>query len=107
MPSDWSFPQTEVDAKDGFVHLSTLRQLPGTLSRFFTSDDTVQLLKVDYERMSTWKIVKWEKASNGDSYAHLYGALTGDIVRELKVVGRSDSWENLCKQLEESGWLVD
>ena len=105
VPSDWSFPQTEVDAKDGFVHLSTLRQLPGTLSRFFTADDTVQLLKVDFARLSAFKIVKWEQASNGDSFPHLYAELTGEFVRDLKVVKKNSSWESTVEELIKQGWL--
>ena len=105
IPSDWEFPKPEADLKDGFVHLSTRCQLPSTLKRFFASDASVQLLKVDYPRMSTWKIVEWEKASNGDSYAHLYGTLTGEIVTDIKVVSREEGWESICKKLEEIGWL--
>lgn len=105
IPSSWDFQKPESDLKDGFVHLSTRSQLPGTLARFFATDASVQLLKVDYPRMSTWKIVKWEQASNGDSYAHLYGTLTGEIVTDIKLVARAEGWDIVCKQLEESGWL--
>ncbi|KAI5116510.1 hypothetical protein M0805_001865 [Coniferiporia weirii] len=105
VPSDWEFPQTQVDLNDGFVHLSTLAQLPNTLSRFFGGDAMVQLLKVDYARMSAFKIVKWETASNGAAFPHLYARLTGEFVRDLKVVAKGDSWEETAKILEDKGWL--
>ena len=107
VPSDWQFPQTESDAQDGFVHLSTLKQLPGTLGRFYGSDDTVQLIKVDYKRLSSFKKVKWEQASSGGVFPHLYGMLEGAYVTALKVVARGSGWEDTVTQLAESGWLED
>lgn len=105
VPSDWEFPQSEVDANDGFVHLSTLEQLPGTLSRFFGSESTVQLLKIDYKRLSSFKVVKWELASNGDTFPHLYAQLTGEFVRDLKLAAKGTSWESTAEDLIKQGWL--
>ena len=105
VPSDWEFPQTEVDARDGFVHMSTLQQLPNTLTRFYGSDETVQLLKVEFKRLSSFKIVKWEKASNGDSFPHLYARLTGDFVLDLKLVGKDGDWKSTVEKLKDEQWL--
>lgn len=108
VPESHEIAQTEVDARDGFVHLSTLAQLGGTLNRFFSSDSDriVQLLKVDYERMSGAKVVKWEEASNGDSFPHLYATLTGEFVRGVKLVSRGvHGWEDALGKLVEEGWL--
>lgn len=105
VPADWEFPQTEVDADDGFVHMSTASQLPGTLSRFFATDETVQLLKIDYKRMSAFKVVKWDQASNGDSFPHLYARLTGEFVRDLKLAGKGSGWQDSVAQLKDKGWL--
>ncbi|KAH8112925.1 hypothetical protein DFH11DRAFT_391688 [Phellopilus nigrolimitatus] len=105
VPSDWEFPQTQIDLDDGFVHLSTHAQLAGTLSSFFDGDATVQLLKIDFKRASAFKVVKWEKASNGDVFPHLYARLTGDLVNELKIVAKGESWGQTTKTLEEKGWL--
>ncbi|THH05788.1 hypothetical protein EW145_g4549 [Phellinidium pouzarii] len=107
IPSSWDFPQTEVDLNDGFAHLSTREQLLGTLSRFFNEDISVQLLKVDYPRMSASKIVKWEIASNGAAFPHLYARLTGEFVKDLKIVNQEDSWKGTVKKLEEQSWLED
>ena len=120
IPSSWEFPKTQTDLTDGFVHMSTLSQLPSTLTRFYSSQDDltkgVQLLKVDYARLSAWKTVKWEKSrSNGESYPHLYGTLTGEFVRDLKVVKRKEdkgdekgeSWEDVVDRLKKDGWLEE
>ncbi|KAL5514564.1 hypothetical protein ACEPAG_1880 [Sanghuangporus baumii] len=120
IPSSWEFPKTQMDLGDGFVHLSTVRQLPSTLTRFYSTKEDlekgVQLLKVDYGRLSAWKILKWEKSrSNGESYPHLYGALTGESVRDLRLVKRTgkkgdekgESWEDVVERLKNEGWLED
>lgn len=107
VPADWQFPQTESDARDGFVHLSTLKQLPDTLGRFYGSDETVQVLKVDFKRLSGFKIVKWEQAGSGGVFPHLYGKLEGAYVPALKVVAKGKGWEGTVNDLAESGWLED
>ena len=107
VPASEIIPRTQVDLDDGFIHLSTSTQLPNTLSRFFASDDTVQLLKIDYKRLSSFKTVKWEKASNGDTFPHLYGQLEGEFVRELKLVAKGGGWDDTCKALEEEHFIED
>ena len=105
VPAGWEIPQTDVDSKDGFIHFSTRTQLPGTLNRFFSSDETVQLLKIDYKRLSSFKVVKWEKASNGDSFPHLYAQLEGEYVRDLILTGKGTGWDSTVDDLIKKGWL--
>jgi len=110
VPASFEIKQTEVDARDGFVHMSTVAQLGGTLNRFFSTpeDEVVQLLKVDYKRLSAFKVVKWEKASNGDSFPHLYATLVGEYVRDVKLVARGvHGWEDALGKLVEDGWLAN
>ena len=47
--------------------MSTAAQLAGTLNRFFKDDPKVVLLKMDYSRLSGFKIVKWEPSGSGES----------------------------------------
>jgi len=108
VPSSFEFPGTEADANDGFVHLSTVAQLGGVLNRFFKGkdDETIQLLKVDFKRLKAWKIVKWEKASDGESYPHLFATLEGEYVRDWKLVSRGEhGWEDALGKLVMEGWL--
>jgi len=88
--------------------MSTVAQLGGTLTRFFSSpeDSVIQLIKIDFKRLSSFKIVKWEKASNGDSFPHLYATLEGEYVRDVKLVSRgAHGWENALGHLVQEGWL--
>ena len=42
---------TNVDKNDGFVHLSTARQLNATLSMYFQDSSKVMLLEVSYNKV--------------------------------------------------------
>ncbi|KAM0746140.1 hypothetical protein T439DRAFT_145002 [Meredithblackwellia eburnea MCA 4105] len=108
IPASHEFFPLEVDSKDGFMHFSTPAQLPGTLNRFFGDVPAVTLLKVDYGRLSGWKVVKWDRAGNGDSFPHLYAQLEGENVEDFRefVKGQGQSWEDLLLQAKNDGWLV-
>lgn len=78
IPSSWQVPVTELDAKDGFMHLSTEQQIQGTLDRFFNPTkglNRVTVLKMEYDRLSAWKVVKWEHSGSGgrESRARFFG----------------------------------
>ena len=51
---EWSRAQTsgviitELDQKDGFIHLSTASQLNATLSLYFSKEESVVLLQIDH-----------------------------------------------------------
>lgn len=71
-------PVSELDERDGFLHMSTSHQVLGTLRNFFSNETHVWLLRVPYERVTykpdlpirntltmQWqvsKLVKWEDA---------------------------------------------
>jgi uncharacterized protein (DUF952 family) len=108
VPESFEIQQTESDTRDGFVHLSTVAQLDSTLNRCFSSkeDSIIQLVKVDYKRLSAFKVVKWEKAYDGNSYPHLYATLVGEYVRAVRLIAQEDhGWEDTLKKLVEEGWL--
>ncbi|SCV71604.1 BQ2448_3192 [Microbotryum intermedium] len=110
IPASHKFAISEVDAKDGFIHLSTAAQVQGTLERFFPQDQVVTLLKVDYGRLAGFKVVKWEKASNGQEYPHLYAAnLEGEYIdsfRDLACGGQGrQPWAEVIEKARQEGWL--
>lgn len=109
----WSSQDTPLDEKDGFVHMSTSKQVPGTLNRFFADHDEVVLLKMDYKRLTAWKDVRWEGTSSGQTFPHLYGyGIEGEMVESFKEVKRGKDgekltgWDDALRKLEEEGWLV-
>lgn len=77
IPQSHEFFLTELDYKDGVVHLSTAQQVPGVLKRFFADVPAVALIKFDYGRLSAWRRIDWVKA-DGEG---------GCILRSLGVRG--------------------
>ena len=75
------------DLRDGFVHLSTASQLPGTLDRHFAGETGLMLLAVDAEALGD--ALRWETSTGGEAYPHYYGALPMSAVTEATPV-RSD-----------------
>jgi uncharacterized protein (DUF952 family) len=78
---------TELDQKDGFVHLSFLSQLHLTLSLYFNEEEKVMLLQLDQSRIKNK--LKFETPTPSGkrlgAFPHYYGQLElGDI---------SSSWQ--------------
>jgi uncharacterized protein (DUF952 family) len=76
------------DQRDGFVHLSTPRQLPGTLDRHFGGETGLMLLAVETEALGPE--LRWETSTGGEAYPHYYGALPMGAVTKATPI-RSDS----------------
>lgn len=58
---------TELDLKDGFIHMSTAQQVPGVLKRFFADVPSVAILRMEYARLAAFKRVQWDLTSSGES----------------------------------------
>lgn len=74
---DWSAAQnagvyrgSAVDARDGFIHLSTAEQLAGTLARHFADATDLMLVALDSDALGT--ALKWETSRDGVNFPHLY-----------------------------------
>ena len=65
------------DLKDGFIHLSTHSQLYDTYYRRYRrfSPKTLNLLAID---VGLSRDLRWESASNGLTYPHLYSGIILD-----------------------------
>lgn len=61
------------DLRDGFIHLSTGRQLAGTLARHFAGRDDLVLVALDPVALGTR--LKWEPSRGGDLFPHLFGTI--------------------------------
>ncbi|MDE8346907.1 MAG: DUF952 domain-containing protein, partial [Acidocella sp.] len=72
------FEGVPVDLADGFVHLSTAEQLPGTLARHFQGESALVILAIDLSTYGT--AVRWEAARDGALFPHVYASLSRDSV---------------------------
>lgn len=97
-------PLSELDRNDGYIHLSTSEQVPGTADKFFGSVSELWLLKIKYDVLAAGKDgdgeiragnkadVRWEEVGRG-CFAHLYGADLGKgNVESIDKVEKRGSW---------------
>jgi uncharacterized protein (DUF952 family) len=66
-----TFHGSPVDARDGFIHLSSAEQISGTAARHFVGAVDLLLLAVRTASLD----IRWEPSRGGDLFPHLYGAL--------------------------------
>ncbi|KAK6950953.1 hypothetical protein Daesc_007481 [Daldinia eschscholtzii] len=99
IPSE--YPLSELDRKDGFVHLSVGSQIPITADLFFKDATTIWVLKLrfapKFHSATTWEV---------EGCPHLYGNFGAEDVDSVKQLSRLDgeSWKEALKK--ESDWLV-
>ena len=65
------FAGSPADARDGFIHLSTAAQVPGTAARHFAGVEDLLLVAVSADGLD----LRWEPSRGGDLFPHLYGEL--------------------------------
>lgn len=94
--ADWSeakrkghYDGSPDDRRDGFIHLSTLDQLAGTLAKHFSGLDGkglpgLVLIVLDADALGP--SLKWEPARDGALFPHLYAPLETDrAMREVAI----------------------
>ncbi|CAD6893325.1 unnamed protein product [Tilletia laevis] len=72
---------SSLDIKDGFLHASTVHQLPITLQRFFTPEnpevgDTVHIYAMQIDQIPEGKL-RWDEIKSGEVFGHVYGVSIG------------------------------
>lgn len=67
------FAGSEDDARDGFIHLSTGKQLAGTIARHFRN--RTDLVLIAYEAAALGEALRWESSRGGQLFPHLYAPL--------------------------------
>jgi len=88
---EWALAQTsgviisELDKKDGFVHLSTATQLNATLSLYFSKEESVVLLQIDHAKIHNY--LKFEvpapPGNRTSSFPHYYGDLNTNAISKI------------------------
>lgn len=69
---------------EGFIHLSQKEQVAGTLSRYYRNVPDLLLLHVDTDKLTN--DLKYELATNNESFPHLYGSLNKDAVVHIEIL---------------------
>jgi uncharacterized protein (DUF952 family) len=89
-------PLSDLDANDGFIHLSTASQTPATCGRFFADATELWLLKIKLQTLEDGTgEVRWEPAGKSGVFAHLYGGKFGadEVEETIKFERGERGWE--------------
>ena len=85
---DWEAAQanglyegSEVDRRDGFIHLSASHQVRATAQKHFSGKADLLLVSVVEEALG--QSLKWEVSRGGDLFPHIYGILPLDAISEV------------------------
>lgn len=79
---------TELDQKDGFIHLSSASQLNATLALYFSQEEQVVLLQIKESEIA--KDLTYEiSEKRGGEFAHLYGELSTKKISQSWHLDRS------------------
>lgn len=70
---EYGHTDTDLDARDGYVHLSTKDQVCETLALHYAGEAGVHLYEFAAERFGG--AVKWEESRGGRLFPHLYDTL--------------------------------
>jgi uncharacterized protein (DUF952 family) len=68
-----AFEGSADDIRDGFIHLSALHQLQGTLTKHFQRQ--ADLVLVAFNASHLGDALKWQVSRGGDKFPHLYAPL--------------------------------
>lgn len=86
--ADWNiarqqglFAGSRDDLRDGYIHLSTSRQLPGTLSKHFSGQ--TELLLISYDVDSLGAALRWQPARQGELFPHYYARLPVGLAKTV------------------------
>lgn len=77
--ADGVFRGAPIDARDGFIHLSTAAQVRETAARHFAGVEDLLLVTVAVAGLD----IRWEPSRGGDLFPHLYGDLPPSAVRAV------------------------
>ena len=67
------------DHRDGFIHLSAIHQLAGTLAKHFKARRDLVLLELDTAALGM--DLRWEPSRGQELFPHLYATLPASAVR--------------------------
>ena len=76
------------DTADGFIHLSAIDQVEGTLIKHYNDHPRLLLVEIDLEALGD--TVKCEKSRGGALFPHVYGEIPASAVRGMRHVRRNE-----------------
>jgi len=94
---DWELARTagefrgsDLDRRDGFIHLSAAEQLAGTLRAHFAGQRDLVLLYVRLDALPE-SALRWEPSRAGALFPHLYAPLSAAAVYRVEPLELSEN----------------
>jgi uncharacterized protein (DUF952 family) len=84
-----TFAGSADDVRDGFIHLSALDQLSGTLARHFKGKTDLVLIVLDSSEFGT--DLKWEASRNGELFPHLHASFPTSAARAVHALATDEN----------------
>ncbi|XP_068664342.1 uncharacterized protein [Aristolochia californica] len=81
----------DLDKSSGFVHLSKIDQVLGTLQNFFQGRDDLYLLQLDTAKLGEGLV--YEAVDDSNSFPHFYGPSRSFVPLSLEVVSKAEKLE--------------
>jgi len=103
-PIPHTLPLSELDQRDGFIHLSNAHQIPITASRYFPAHETVYLLRVSsVVAREEGSVFKWlDEGQSGCVFLYGANAVKGEFGRlGLGTVVDVKEWN----KIKGKGWV--
>ena len=79
-----AFEGAPVDIADGYIHLSTVDQLQGTIDKHFAGHSGLVVLAIDLAALGG--AVRWEVSRGGALFPHVYAKLPMSAVGEVRIL---------------------
>jgi uncharacterized protein (DUF952 family) len=92
------FLGTEADERDGFIHFSTVAQLPGTLEKHYAGKTGLVLIAIEADALGMALV--WERSRGGDFFPHLYAPLPLKAVRWARPLADEIGGKRTLPELE-------
>lgn len=82
------------DLRDGYIHLSTASQVPGTVERYFAQANDLLLIAVDPAVLGG--ALRFEPSRDGQLFPHLYAPLPLSACKlTLSRADAGDAWQSV------------
>ena len=91
-----SYEASQADLEDGYIHLSTKKQLKETVSKHFFGQKRLLLIALSTQNLKDK--LKWEISRNGEYFPHYYGNIETKFFNEIfNLVPRYDGFHEFPK----------
>jgi uncharacterized protein (DUF952 family) len=83
------FDGAPIDIADGYIHLSTASQVPGTVEKHFSGRTDLIIAAIDLKALS--KKIRWDVSRDNALFPHLYGRLEAvNVIAAIPLVRQPD-----------------